>query len=154
MRTKMSSLVIGSVITCLLLLSVAAAASDEDSIRTTYNDWVKAVTGGSPDPVLKLYDDKAVLLPTFGPKPLVGHTQLREYFVKFTALPKLRAETKEPIIRIYGDTAVNSGLYTFSYERDGKVVNVPARFSFTYRKDGEKWKIIDHHSSVVPTSID
>jgi uncharacterized protein (TIGR02246 family) len=135
------------------LLSFAAAASDEDSIKTAYNDWVKAVTGGSPDPVLKLYDDKAVLLPTFGPKPLVGHTQLREYFAKFTALPKLTAETKESIIRIYGDTAVNSGLYTFSYERDGKVVNVPARFSFTYRKDGEKWKIIDHHSSVVPSSI-
>jgi uncharacterized protein (TIGR02246 family) len=154
MRTKMSSLVIRSVITCLLLLSVAAAASDENSIKTAYNDWVSAVTGGSPDRVLELYDDKAVLLATFGPRPLVGHTQLREYFVEFTALPKLRAETKESIIRIYGDTAVNSGLYTFSYERDGKVVDVPARFSFTYRKDGEKWKIIDHHSSVVPPSID
>ena len=73
----MSSLVIGSVITCLLLLSVAAAASDEDSIRTTYNDWVKAVTGGSPDPVLKLYDDKAVLLPTFGLSPFVVIASVR-----------------------------------------------------------------------------
>jgi len=153
MRKEMSSFVIGLVVACLLLLSVAAADSSEGSIKTAYNDWVKAVTGGSPDPVVKLYDDKAVLLATFDPKPLVGHAQLREYFAKLTALPKLRVETKESIIRIYGDTAVNSGLYTFIYEKDGKVVNVPARFSFTYRKEGEKWKIVDHHSSVVPPPI-
>ena len=74
--------------------------------------------------------------------------------MKFTALRRLKAETNESIVRIFGDTAVNSGLYTFRYEKDGKVVNVPARFSFTYRKDGDKWKIVDHHSSVVPPSFE
>ncbi len=153
-KTRIFYVALASVIACLASLSVAVAASDEASVRAAYNDWVKAVTGGSADPVLKLYDDKAVLLATFGPKPLVGHSQLREYFVKFTALPRLKAETNESIIRIFGDTAINSGLYTFKYEKDGKVVNVPARFSFTYRKDGGKWKIVDHHSSVVPPSME
>lgn len=153
-KTRISYVVLGSVIACFALLSVAVAASDEDSVKAAYNDWVKAVTGGSADPVLKLYDDKAVLLATFGPKPLVGHSQLREYFVKLTALPHLRAETNESIIRIFGDIAINSGLYTFSYEKGGKVVNVPARFSFTYRKDGDKWKIVDHHSSMVPPPLE
>ena len=151
---RISYFVLGSVIACFALVSVALAASDEGSIKAAYNDWVKAVTGGSADPVLKLYDDKAVLLATFGPKPLVGHNQLREYFVQFTGLPHLRAETNESIIRIFGDTAVNSGLYTFRYEKNGKTVNVPARFSFTYRKEGDKWKIVDHHSSVVPPSME
>ena len=154
MKRLISCIVLGLVIVCFALLPVAVAASDEDSIRTAYNDWVKAVTGGTPDPVVKLYDDKAVLLATFGPKPLVGHAQLHEYFVKLTALPKLRVETNESIIRIFGDTAVNSGLYTFSYEKDGKVVKVPARFSFTYRKVGDKWKIVDHHSSMVPNPLE
>ncbi len=153
-KTRIFYVALGSVVACLALLSVAVAASDDASVRAAYNDWVKAVTGGSADPVVKLYDDKAVLLATFGPKPLVGRSQLREYFVKFTALPRLKAETNESIIRIFGDTAVNSGLYTFKYEKDGKVVNVPARFSFTYRKDGDKWKIVDHHSSVVPPSME
>ena len=153
-KTRIFCVALGCMIACFALLSVAVAASDEGSVKAAYNDWVKAVTGGSADPVLNLYDDKAVLLATFGPKPLVGHSQLREYFVKFTALPRLKAETNESIIRIFGDTAVNSGLYTFSYEKEGKVVNVPARFSFTYRKDGDKWKIVDHHSSVVPPSME
>ncbi len=153
-KTRISYVVLSSVIACFALLSVAVAKSDEDSIRAAYNDWVKAVTGGSADPVLKLYDDKAVLLATFGPKPFVGHDQLRTYFVKFTALPHLKAETNESIIRIFGDTAVNSGLYTFSYEKNGKTVKVPARFSFTYRKEGDKWKIVDHHSSVVPPPME
>ncbi len=151
-KTRISCIVLGLMIVCLLSGPFALAVSDEASIKMAYNDWVKAVTGGSPDPVLKLYDGKAVLLPTFGPKPLVGHAQLREYFIKFTALPKLSVATNESIIRIFGDTAVNSGLYTFSYEKEGKIVTVPARFSFTYRKEGDKWKIVDHHSSVVPRS--
>jgi len=154
MRTRISCIALGFAMACFVLLSVAVAGSDEDSVKAAYNDWTKAITGGSPDPVLKLYDDKAVLLPTFGPKPLVGHAQLRGYFVKFTALPNLKVETKESIIRIFGDTAINSGLYTFSYEEDGEVVQVPARFSFTYRKDGDKWKIVDHHSSLVPPSME
>jgi hypothetical protein len=51
---------------------------------------------------------------------------------------------------VYGDTAINSGIYTFSSVRDGKPITIPARFSFAYRHRDGRWVIIDHHSSVVP----
>jgi hypothetical protein len=45
------------------------------------------------------------------------------------------------LIRVYGDTAVNTGYYTFSYTKDGE----------TYVKDGNDCKIVDHHSSAMPS---
>ena len=42
----------------------------------------------------------------------------------------------------------NSGLYNFIV--DGKTVN--ARFSFVFIKTGDDWKILSHHSSVLPES--
>jgi Domain of unknown function (DUF4440) len=51
----------------------------------------------------------------------------------------------------YGDTAVNTGYYTFAYLKDGEMKNFPARYSFTYVRNGDRWLIVDHHSSAVPS---
>ncbi len=56
----------------------------------------------------------------------------------------------EQHVRVYGDTAVDSGTYTFWLTRDGKIEAVPARYSLVYRNRGGKWLIVDHHSSRVP----
>ena len=55
--------------------------------------------------------------------------------------------------RVYGDTAIVSGAYTFSDVRDGVAGNIrPTRFTFVFRRDGDRWLIVDHHSSRVPES--
>jgi hypothetical protein len=46
------------------------------------------------------------------------------------------------------NVAVDAGLYTFTFGRTGAIV--PARYSFTYRWDGEQWLITSHHSSLMP----
>jgi hypothetical protein len=68
----------------------------------------------------------------------------------FQALPKLTVKFGEQLIRVYGDTAVNTGYYTLSYTKDGETKSIPARYSFTYVKDGNDCKIVDHHSSAMP----
>jgi hypothetical protein len=57
------------------------------------------------------------------------------------------------LIRVYGNTAVNTGCCTFSYTTDGETKSIPARYSFTYVKDGNDWKIVDHHSSAVQNRL-
>ncbi len=57
---------------------------------------------------------------------------------------------EDPYIRIYGDTAVNTDYYTFSYEKDSQVQTLPARYSFTLVKRDGDWLIVDHHSSAMP----
>src|SRR4051812_34323539 len=78
---------------------------------------------------------------------------VKAYFVgAFQALPKATVKFGDQLIRVYGDTAVNTGYYTFSYTKDGETKSIPARYSFTYVKDGNEWKIVDHHSSAMPAA--
>ena len=53
----------------------------------------------------------------------------------------------ESNVRRFGDIAINSGVYTFTF-KDG--VSVQARFTYVYQWDGERWMIIEHHSSAMP----
>src|SRR5260370_1064745 len=76
---------------------------------------------------------------------------LKAYFVgAFQALPKLTVKFGEQFVRVYGDTAVNTGYYTLFYTKDGETKSIPARYSFTYVKEGNDCKIVDHHSSAMP----
>ena len=75
---------------------------------------------------------------------------LRDYFVTaFKVLPGLKVAFGDQPIRLYGDTAVNTGYYTFPIS-DGETRIFPARYSFTYVKRGDNWLIVDHRSSAMP----
>ena len=45
----------------------------------------------------------------------------------------------------------NSGIYTFTFGIDG--TKVQARFTYVYKKVGDEWKILSHHSSQLPTKL-
>ena len=63
---------------------------------------------------------------------------------------ELTVKFGEQFIRVYGDTAVNTGYYTLFYTKDGETKSIPARYSFTFVKEGNDCKIVDHHSSAMP----
>jgi len=35
--------------------------------------------------------------------------------------------------------------------QNGESKTFPARYSFTYVKNGDRWMIVDHHSSAMPS---
>ncbi len=136
---------------------VASSVPVADAVAAEYHAWLKAVSeaDGDPAPMLKFYAPDAVLVATFSPVLLHNDKgELAEYFKKFTALPKISGTTQDLQTRVYGDFAINTGLYTFTYETpDSEPVAVPARFTFVYRRVGDQWLIVDHHSSVVPIAL-
>lgn len=120
-------------------------------VKEAFEKWIAAVSTGSAQAVTALYAPDAVLLPTLSPKVHDTPGKRRDYFNAFTARKDLKGEVNESYIRVFGDTAVNSGMYTFTYRGDdGATQAVPARFSFVYRRTDEGWMIIDHHSSAAP----
>lgn len=121
--------------------------ADTNEISELVNLWNRAVLSGDPVKVLECYSDDAVLLPTFSSR--VRHTPegILDYFQHFLSR-KPEGEIVEQNVRIYGDLAVNSGLYNFFMRETG--TEISARFTFVYRKSDEGWLIVEHHSSLQP----
>ena len=135
----------------LLSFSPLASAEPKDEVAAVTATWAQALGQDEPDKVLPLYAEDAVLWGTLSPSLRADRAALRDYFVTaFKVLPGLKVSFGEQRIRVYGATAVNSGYYTFSFTKDGEAKTLPARYSFTYVKSGDRWLIVDHHSSAMP----
>lgn len=111
--------------------------------------WNHAVQTEDPDNVVALYAPDAVLLPTVSAKVRHNHEEIRDYFVHFLS-KKPMGTVIEQNIRLFGDIAVNSGLYNFRLFKAGATTAAAARFSFVYRRSDSQWLIIEHHSSLLP----
>ena len=107
--------------------------------------WTSAIKNGDPKQVTSLYHEDGILLGTFSPKERVGHELILEYFESLLKSP-VEVQIVSEHSHVFESAIVNSGLYNFI--TDGKIIN--ARFSFAYSKNDDGWKIISHHSSVLP----
>ena len=136
--------------TTIFLVATGASAGPKEDVAAATIKWGETLGQNDPDKVLALYAPDAVLWGTLSPTVRADRAALRDYFVTaFKVLPNLKVAFGEQLIRVYGTTAVNTGYYTFSYFKDGASKTLPARYSFTFVKDGEKWMIVDHHSSAM-----
>ena len=107
--------------------------------------WTGAVKGGDAKQVISLYHEDGILLGPFSGKERVGHGLILEYFENLLKSPvEVKIVSEHP--NVFESVAVNSGLYNFVTE--GKTIN--ARFSFVYTVTNDGWKIVSHHSSVMP----
>ena len=110
--------------------------------------WTSAIKNGDPKQVTSLYHENGILLGTFSPKERVGHELILEYFESLLKSP-VEVQIVSEHSHVFESAVVNSGLYNFI--TDGKIIN--ARFSFAYSKNDDGWKIISHHSSVLPENL-
>jgi hypothetical protein len=128
-----------------------ATACSKEAVAGAVDRWTTVLAENNPDTIVALYSKDAVLWGTLSPTVRSDPAALKAYFVAaFQALPKLTVKFGDQLIRVYGDTAVNTGYYTFSFTKDGETKSLPARYSLTYVKEGNDCKIVDHHSSAMP----
>ena len=142
-----------SLILSFVLFGIAGAAwaGDKEDVAAATAKWAEVFVLDDPDPILGLYDTEGVLWGTISPTRRDTPEALRDYFVKaFKALPGHKVAFGDQLIRVYGNTAINTGYYTFSFVKEGEAKSLPARYSFVYVKRNGAWKIVDHHSSAMP----
>ena len=133
------------------LAAQTAAAGPQEDVAAAGQKWGTVFADNNPETMTALYAKDGVLWGTLSPTVRSDPGAVKAYFVAaFQALPKATVKFGDQLIRVYGDTAVNTGYYTFSFTKDGETKSIPARYSFTYVKDGNDWKIVDHHSSAMP----
>jgi len=115
-------------------------------ILPLFEEWNAALQTGDPKQVASLYDTDAILLPTVSNKVRHNHEEIEDYFVHFLA-KKPSGKIDESNVRTFGDIAINSGVYTFTF---GDGTSVQARFTYVYRWKDPRWLIVEHHSSAMP----
>ena len=108
----------------LLLSSISvqtAAAGPQEDVAAAGQKWAAVFAENNPDSMLPLYAKDAVLWGTLSPTVRSDPAALKAYFVgAFQALPKATVKFGDQLIRVYGNAAVNTGYYTFSYTKDGE----------------------------------
>ena len=107
--------------------------------------WVEKIKSNNANDVARLYHHDGLLLGTFSNYERKGEKQIFDYFKElFNAQIDVEIKTKH----IYQTKSLStvSGHYTFTVN-DKKI---EARFSFVFLKVNHNWKILSHHSSLLP----
>lgn len=138
----------------LLLAGLAAAPARADpqteaQVRAATAEWIATFNTRDPERITALYAPDAVLWGTVSKTIRTTREEILEYFIdSATRRPKLQMFlVGEQEVRLYGDIAANSGYYSSRNVVDGQEVVIPMRFTFVYRREGDRWMIVNHHSS-------
>lgn len=125
-------------------------ATSEQEIAALFDRWNQSLQTGDPHEVVANYAERSILLPTVSNKPRLTAAEKEDYFHHFLQdRPSGKIDFRR--IELGCNSAVDAGLYTFTFARTGAVVK--ARFTYTYRWDGVQWLITSHHSSAMPEKM-
>ena len=120
--------------------------TSENEVAALFDGWNTALATLQPDKVVERYAPKSILLPTVSNVPRLTAESRRDYFEMFLkSKPQGRIDSR--LIQICCNSAIDAGIYTFSFG-DGR--KVQARYTFTYGWNGKQWLITSHHSSAMP----
>ncbi|MFZ4126201.1 MAG: SgcJ/EcaC family oxidoreductase [Rickettsiales bacterium] len=148
----MKRMLLSMTILTTLIASAPAMAGERDELCAAFATWREALSSGKAENVVQLYNSDAVLLATLADEPIINQKERTAYFTKLTAKKNLKATVNKEFIRVLDeDDAVISGVYTFSFDENGKSVSIPARYTFVYEKQYGEWRIVEHHSSKLPS---
>lgn len=117
--------------------------------------WMQAMNGANLTSLLSLYDDNAVLIPTFSNRIIKGRSNLRPYFEKLVGRDNLSIALHEKtlIVELVGEyLATLSGIYNWRFAVDSEVLNFEARFSYLIDASKES-PILHHHSSQISCAL-
>lgn len=117
------------------------------------SNWLDCVNSGNLEGVLSLYNEGAVLLPTFSSEVRNDPEGIRRYFVKVSST------NEEVIVEVIPGTLIVQeisdsvfslgGIYSWEFLTKGVRSKIMARFTYTV-DISLKSPIIHHHSSLLP----
>jgi uncharacterized protein (TIGR02246 family) len=122
-------------------------AISEAEIGSLFDRWNQSLQTGDAHKVVANYAERSILLPTVSDKPRLTPDEKEDYFHHFLEnRPSGKIDMR--FVEIGCNTAVDAGLYTFTFAKTGAVVS--GRYTYTYHWNGSEWLITSHHSSVMP----
>jgi len=129
--------------------SVVCQPATKKLAEELFNKWNMALQTGSAKNVAALYAEDAILLPTVSNLPRTTPAEIEDYFNHFLE-KKPFGIIKQRNIKQGCNKLTDAGVYDFEVTSNGKKEIVPARYTFVYEYRNNEWKIIHHHSSMMP----
>ena len=102
------------------------------------------------DKVASRYAKESVLLATVSDVPRTDYASKKAYFDDFLK-KEPQGEILESFVEIGDGWCKDVGIYEFTMGTTGE--KVKGRYSFLYSFEDGEWKILHHHSSIMPESI-
>ena len=121
---------------------------DERQVEGWFESWNQALATGDPAQVAQLYGDHALLLPTLSSELRETPEAITDYFSSFLARHPSGSVTHRQI-RLVCNGAVDAGTYRFTLHDPEATVD--ARYTFVYGLEDGQWRILHHHSSLLPS---
>ncbi len=113
-------------------------------------EWGECINTHDLSRILTLYTKEAMLWGTFSTILRDEHELIKDYFVDLFTRDQFAVKFKSSKNRVYGDIFIYSGNYEFSFVQQEKII-LPARYTLVIHKFSENdYKIVEHHSSLVP----
>ena len=115
--------------------------------KNMLDTWLNYVSNQDLESVVSLYAHDAVLLGTYSNTLSAGHDQIKSYFIDFLS-KRPKASLVESITHHLSDNLLMvNGFYNFNIKNSDTVA---ARFTFVFKTQEDTFKIISHHSSIMP----
>lgn len=121
---------------------------------TLLRSWITAVNDRDAEKVLSLYDEDALLLPTFSAEIFRGVGQIKNYFKLVYKNDRVTVKTIDDtlVARDLGEgVTVLGGLYYWVLARQDTIRKQVARYTFCIDTKQDR-PILHHHSSELPGS--
>jgi uncharacterized protein (TIGR02246 family) len=137
----------------LTLVTPASAGPQEDAF-SVIEQFKKAYDASDPPSIVKLFATEAVFLGTTMQRPTRDKAAILKYFEASASanLPKKVEIENYEVLQLSETAVLFTGQNVFTQTRDGKAVDIPARFTFLITKGAEGWRIGHFHSSRRPPS--
>ena len=117
--------------------------------------WMQLVNKCDVVSLLALYDEKAVLIPTFSNRLLIKRESIREYFERLCSREELSIALHEKTLlvqSIKGALYTLCGIYCWRFAIDGELLSFEARFSYILDLENPQ-PILQLHSSQIPRML-
>jgi uncharacterized protein (TIGR02246 family) len=149
--TRLTKLATVAAFVVAVAFSASAPAAPEDDVAAVTRQWNDAFAKHDLEKILSFYAKDATV---WGTNALTLRTtpgEVRSFFQSTFRIPNVKIRFDNQTIRVFGNVAVVAGNYTFIAGSSNDEQTSSARYSFTFLKTGDRWLIIDHHSSPMPS---
>jgi uncharacterized protein (TIGR02246 family) len=135
----------------LVTLPICAIAGPREDAFQVIEQFRNAFDASDVQGVVNLFAPDAVFLGTVSPKLATKTEEINAYFQAIkTDMPRKVVFGEYSTIVLSNTAVVFAGMDKFSSTKDGKTIELPARFTLVVTKDDQGWRISHFHSSARP----